>query len=341
MSDPAELPLVSVIMPVRNEAQYIRRSLGALLDQDYPANRLEVIVLDGMSSDETYTTALETATTQSRVPVQLLRNEQETFAAGFNVGLTLARGDVVIMMGGHTIVARSYVSACVKWLQIERVDCVGGYIETVPTNPQGETIAIAMGSAFGVGGVGFRTKRYTKSIVDTVAFGAYRRDTLTRLGAMDEELVKNQDDEYNYRLNKMGGTILLAPDINCQYYSRTTMHTLAVQYFNYGMYKVRVLQKHRRQMRLRQFVPPAFVGALLGTLPLSYYLRGLWPFLIVIVSYAVSNVVVSTLIARRKGFRHFVLLPVAFTIMHVAYGVGFWVGVLRFWNRWQVAAIAL
>jgi hypothetical protein len=177
-------------------------------------------------------------------------------------------------------------------------------------------------------------------LVDTIAFPAYTRDIVERVGFFDEELVRNQDDDYNYRLRKIGAKVLLASDVRARYYSRSSIRSLWRQYFQYGYWKVRVMQKHPRQMRPRQFVPPLFVAALLLSLaaaPLSFIFGAwfAWPFVLAPGSYALANLAASVLImVKRHDWPLFWLLPIAFAILHVSFGLGFLVGLLKFRNRW-------
>ena len=172
-------------------------------------------------------------------------------------------------------------------------------------------------------------------LADTVAFPAYTRETVERVGPYDEELVRNQDDDYNYRVRKIGAKILLAADVRARYYSRGTIRKLWRQYYQYGYWKVRVMQKHPLQMRPRQFVPLAFVAALLLTLSMAAFsTMGVWMFSLVAGSYMLANLAASFLAARGKSLRTLVILPIAFVTLHVAYGLGFLAGLFKFWNRW-------
>ena len=325
-------PLVSVLMPVRNEAPYIGRSLGAVLAQDYPRDRLEVIVADGMSTDGTRDAVRSLQAAHSNL--RLIDNPGLIVSTGLNRGLVESKGDVIVWVGGHTEVTPDYVSRCVRYLQDGNWSCVGGTIETVASSLVGEAIALAMSTPFGVGGVAFRVGSNRPVETDTVAFGAYWRSAMERCGPLDEELVRNQDDEYNYRLRKLGGRILLAPDIRSRYYSRGTIPSLWRQYFQYGYWKVRVMQKHPFQMRPRQYAPPAFVGALLIlAMPSPFTLRAGRLLRTLCTLYALANIAASFHSARR-GWMHLPLLPVVFATLHISYGLGFLVGLVKFWHRW-------
>jgi hypothetical protein len=198
-------------------------------------------------------------------------------------------------------------------------------------------IAIAMGSWFGVGGSAFRIANSSTQFTDTVPFPAYTRSVIDRAGLFDEELVRNQDDEYNYRLRKLGVKILLASDVRSQYYSRATLRGLWRQYFQYGFWKVRVMQKHPRQMRARQFAPPLFVATLIAGALLSVLFPPARTLLAATVGlYALATVLASILAVRKREWSLVGLLPVAFAILHLAYGTGFLVGLLKYWNRWRL-----
>jgi glycosyltransferase involved in cell wall biosynthesis len=333
----SNVPFVSVIMPVRNEAAYIERSLGSVLAQDYPADRMEILVVDGLSDDGTREAVL--AYQEVHPHIQLLDNPARIVPPGLNLGIRRARGEIVVRVDGHCEIAPDYVSRCVQHLCEDEVDAVGGPIETIGETAEAEAIALAMSSWFGVGGSAFRTIDDRAMLVETVAFPAYRRETLQRLGPFDEELVRNQDDEYNYRLIKAGGKILLSPDIRSRYYSRSSLSKLWRQYYQYGFWKVRVMQKHPRQMRWRQFVPAAFVAGLAGSLLAGVFWR---PFRLVaaliVVLYALANSAASFSVAARRGRPHAGRLLLIHPIMHVSYGLGFLAGLVHFADRFHVAA---
>jgi glycosyltransferase involved in cell wall biosynthesis len=328
------LPRVSVIMPIRNEERFIARSLGAVLEQEYPAELLEVLLVDGMSTDETRTVAHRIAAEQSsdhHMPVTLLDNPAQHVSAAFNRGLREARGEIVIIVGGHCEIAPDYVRRCVETLERTGAACVGGPMQTIGETGVARTIALAQSTPFGVGGVAFRIGRAQPGYVDTVAFGAYRREVFDRIGGFDEELVRNQDDEFNFRLTQSGGKIWLDPTIGSRYYSRASLRGLWRQYYQYGFYKVLVIQKRGAVPSWRHLVPGAFVLALLASLLLGFVTRR--PLLAASVagSYAAANLVASALTAREDP-RALPLLPAAFATMHLAYGLGFLMGVWR-WRK--------
>ncbi len=327
-------PLVSLIMPVRNEGPFIEKSLLAVLEQDYPKDQMEIIVSDGMSTDETR--AIVGKFQETYTHLRLVDNPKQIVAPGLNEAICQAKGEIIIRIDGHCEIALDYVRKCVEHLQRDSVDGVGGPIDTVGEDFVSEAIALGMSSWFGVGGSAFRTIKDKKMLAETIPFPAYTKQIIEKAGPYDEELVRNQDDEYNYRISKLGGKLLLCPDIRSRYYGRSSLLKLWKQYFQYGYWKVRVMQKHPKQMRVRQFMPAIFVAALTilaFIAPLSpFFLRFFFALMGV---YLIANLSASLWGAFRKKWVYAFLLPFIYGILHISYGVGFLTGLLRFWDRWK------
>ncbi len=328
-------PYVTVIMPIRNEAAHIQRSLGAVLSQDYPSSCMEVIVVDGMSSDSTKEIIHGM---QSKYPnLRFIENPGIIVPAGLNTALRQAKGEILIRVDGHCEIARDYVKRCVQHLRKGGIDCVGGPIDTIGESYIARGIALAMSSSFGVGSSAFRTIKDRSMFVDTVAFPAYTREAVEKTGPFDEELIRNQDDEYSYRLRKLGGKILLAQDIRSKYYNRSSLKSLWRQYYQYGFWKVRVMQKHPQQMAVRQLVPPAFVlGLLFSGLATVFLPPSLPLFGLVTGLYLLVNLAASVWVASQSGWKYLPMLPVAYALLHIGYGSGFLVGLLKFADRWKL-----
>jgi succinoglycan biosynthesis protein ExoA len=327
-----ELPFVTVVMPIRNEARHIRDSLGAVLNQDYPAHRMEVLVADGMSTDATR--EIVRSLQGGGVEVHVVDNPGRVVPTGLNAAIRRARGDVIVRVDGHTTVAPDYVSESVAALRRSGAANVGGRMDAVSVGRVGEAVALATSSPFGVGGARFHYSQ-DEELVDTVYLGAWWRDTFDAVGLFDEEQVRNQDDEFNYRIRAHGGKVLLTPRIRSSYYNRATFRSLWRQYFQYGYWKVRVLQKHPLQMRPRQFAPPLFVLCLLvGAALAPFFSAALYAWLALLGAYALANLAASVLTARKGGWGHLPLLPAVFAVLHVGYGLGFLLGLVRYANRW-------
>jgi succinoglycan biosynthesis protein ExoA len=325
---------VTLIMPIRNEAGYIRDSLLSVLRQDYPQELMEILVVDGMSTDETREIVNDLRADYPNL--RLIDNPGKIVPIGLNIALQQAKGEIIVRVDGHCQIREDYVRHCVDYLTKEDIDGVGGPMETIGETDIAQGIALAMSSPFGVGGSAFRTVKDRTMYVDSVAFPAYRQETIRKNGLFDEELVRNQDDEYNYRLRSQGGKILLTPDIRSRYFSRSSFKSLWRQYFQYGYWKVRVMQKHPRQMSLRQFVPPLFVGTLILLALLSMFASSARSLLLLAVgAYILANLAASAFTASRHGWRFMPYLIASYAILHVSYGAGFLYGLVKFANRWR------
>ncbi len=344
------VPNITIISPVRNERAYIERVLLAIALQDYPAESMEVLIADGMSTDDTRKMIRGFSDQHPKLKISVLDNPAEIVPTAMNIALRHAKGEIIIRVDGHTEIAPDYVRQCVETLQRTHADNVGGKMNAIGSNPFGYAVALATSTPFGIGGGRFHYSN-EEAWVDTVYMGAWPRQVFEKIGLFDEELIRDQDDEFNYRLREQGGRILLSPAIHSQYTVRSTPRALWRQYFQYGYWKVRLLQKHPRQMSLRQFVPPLFVASLLVSILYSLLsslfsfshpfctLCPLWlklssfSFFITLL-YLLANLLASIFTASKHGWRSLPLLPMIFAILHLAYGLGFLVGLVRFANRW-------
>ncbi len=328
MGEDYELSLVSVIVPMRNEEAFIGKCLTSVAEQDYPAELLEVLVIDGRSTDRSREIV---SAMRAEVPgLHLLDNERKVAPVAFNIGINNARGEILTIISAHCYLAPDYISRCAEYLAKTGAECVGGPIESIGETRTAKAIALAMSSPFGVGDALFRHSQRAQ-YVDTLAFGAYRRDVFDRVGLFDEELIGNEDDEFNYRLRRYGGKLFLTPAIKSFYHSRASLRALWEQYFNYGFGKVRVVRKHPGLVRLRHLMPAVFVAslmiaALLGLFNPLFVLL----FAVIVGSYLSLSFLFSLRIALKKGWQYLPVLPLAFACLHVAYGAGFLMGLVRF-----------
>ena len=315
-------PFVSILVPVRNEERYIERCLYSIAAQDFPRSRFEVLVIDGQSTDQTKLIISRFAA-ESTVDLRLLQNARHRTAAGMNIGLAEARGDVIVRIDGHASVAPGFLSRSVEALEETRADCVGGVIESEGDTYLGRAVAMAMSSRFGVGGASFRVGG--EGPADTVAFGAYRREVFDRIGGFAEDIDKGEDDELNYRLLDHGGTIMLVPGIRATYTVRGDLRSVWRQYFGYGRAKPEVLRRHPAQARPRQMAPAAFVAAL-GVSIVGAILGRSVALKVLVVVYTLAATIASLVLVPRHGWRHFPPVPVVFACLHFAYGLGFIAG---------------
>lgn len=323
-------PLVSVIVPCRNERRYIIACLESIRSNDYPSDRVEVLVVDGRSDDGTRELLQKYA--EQWPSVQWFDNPAQTAPAALNVGIQSSRGDVVMRMDAHCHYPRNYISVLVGWLDRSGADNVGGAWRTLPgaDTPVARAIAAALSHPFGVGNAHFRLGIAEPRWVDTVPFGCYRRSVFGRIGLFDEELIRNQDDEFNQRLLRSGGRILLVPDATIDYFARDSIGKLARMYYQYGYFKPLAAKKAGRVGTLRQAIPAAFVIFLLIVLFLSIWKPG-WGFVLLGVASAyLGGMIVSGITTvRRNGLRVAALTTVAFPVIHFSYAWGTLRGAMR------------
>jgi len=329
-------PTVSLLVAMRNESGHIQKCLTSVLAQDYPAEKLEVWVFDGQSTDDSW--AIVESMFSGRPNCFLVQNPKRIQSAAWNLGIERSGGDIVGIVSAHTELAVDYVSTAVETLLRTKADMVGGPACAFGVTPTGKAVALATSSPFGVGGARFHYTQREEQ-VDTVFMGLCWRRLYERVGGFDEELVRDQDDELSYRILSSGGQIVCNPRIKSFYYNRSTLRSLWRQYFQYGFWKVRVMQKVLRQMRVRQFVPSMFVLGLATTGLMSTF-GGAWryPFIICAGAYVFSNVAATIwLLVKNKGWNINViyLVPTAFLILHLSYGLGFLIGLAKFSDRWN------
>ncbi len=325
-------PRVSIVMPCRNEAAYIGPCLDSVLAMDYPLDRVEVLVADGRSDDGTREIVERTA---ARHPcVRLLDNPARITPVALNTAIRVATGDVIIRMDAHGVYPRDYVPRLVSALEETGADNVGGVVITLPADdtPTARAIALAFSHPLGVGNAYFRIGVAGPRWVDTVPFGCFRRELFERVGMFDEELVRNQDDEFNLRVIGRGGRILLLPDVVSRYYARRSLGAVARMFYQYGYFKPLVARKAERIMT-RQLVPPLFVLSLTATAVL-----GIWvpaapaAFAVIAGTYAALLLTGAALAVRKHGFRCAAALAAVFAVMHVCYGVGYLRGIVDHWS---------
>jgi len=323
---------ISVIIPVRNEEFYIANLLDSIISTSYPHDHLQVIVVDGMSEDNTWH-IIERYLKQNP-SIIAIQNQSQIVSTGFNLALNLCNGDYIFRIDGHCEISADYFEKCIKVFESQDADIVGGSLETVSAGLIGSAIAIAQSSLFGVGGVKFRNSNYNKSnYVDTLAFGGHKREIFTEIGGYDEEMVCNQDDEFNHRSIQAGKKIWLDAKIKTKYYSRSAYRKLFKQYFNYGCYKIRGMQKRRELISIRHLIPIIFVIALIGTIIFGYLLHQSWILFSVISVYLITNMISTFMVSQKIS--HILLIFLSFCILHISYGFGSMWGLLRFIGKWK------
>lgn len=324
---------VSIIIPCRNEEQYIGKCLDNIIMSTYPAERLEILVVDGMSNDGTRERILPYT---ERYPfVRLIDNPMKITPAAMNAGIKNASGDIIIRADAHAAYPSDYVSKLVAWMERTGADNVGGVLVTRPGGEgrMAAAIAVAVLHPFGVGNFYFRIGTAKPRWVDTVPFGCWRKSVFARIGLFDEDLVRNQDDELNFRLLRAGGRLLLVPDIVVKYFVRGRLSQLWQMYAQYGFFKPLVARKVRSVVTVRQLVPAGLVCVLaLSALAAPFSRYALDLLLGTAGIYAVTNLACS-LWAAQEDLILAAYIPAAFVTIHAAYGSGFLRGLWTFFVK--------
>lgn len=319
-----EWPFLSVIVPCRNEARYIGNCLESIFANDYPPQRLEVLVVDGRSDDDTR--AIVERYARRHQSLRLLDNPKRITPSALNTAIKAARGEIIARLDAHAMYPPTYLSQLVHVLEESGADSVGGTIKTLPGDdtPVARAIAIAMSHRFGVGNSHFRIGSSGPRYVDHVPFFCCRRELFERIGTFDEELVRNQDGEFSSRLIRRGGRILLVPSISAYYYARDSLAKLGRMFFQYGYFKPLTARKVGRIMTARQLAPAVFLTSLALASLLSLWMPAMGG-----VAAGIAGAYITLVIgcaagaSRRHGVTIALRLLVVFPIQHVAYGWGF------------------
>jgi len=320
--------LVSIVIPMLNEIDAIERCLRSLFEQDYPQERIEIVVVDGLSRDGSREQVIELAKIHPQI--RLLDNPLRTTPRSLNLGVRASRGEVVIILGAHTRVKSDFVRRNIECMQSLKVLCVGGtQINTGDTLLQ-RVIGQAMGSGFGIPTAPYRFNKKPR-FVDTVVYAAYKKELFDQVGYFDEKLHISEDAELNWRIRRAGHQIYFTPEIVSYYYPRKNLAQLAKQFFNYGILRVNVIKKHGDAIKPLHLLPPLFLLASSALAIIGFWhpwgwqtVCGLW------LAYALYLGLASALTARQnKSPYSGLLLPFVFITMQISWAAGFLVGMIK------------
>lgn len=319
-------PSISIIVPCYNEEATIGLLLDAIRQQTFPRQQMEIVIADGLSQDGTRAAIAAFQAAHPDLVVQVKDNPCRTIPSGLNAAGTAARGDIIIRLDAHSVPIPQYAERCVDAIENGKGTVVGGVWDIRPGGEGLIANAIAQAAAhpLGVGDAMYRL-RATEGPVDTVPFGAFRRSLFEQMGGFDESLLTNEDYEFNTRVRQAGGVVWLDPAIRSTYIARASLQALARQYWRYGYWKCKMLQRHPGSLRWRQALPPAFAASVIGLgllslfLPLARFLLllELAVYLLILVAASLQAAI------RRRMPLLFLGLPLAIATMHLSWGSGF------------------
>lgn len=316
---------VSIICPIYNEERFIEECLWSILAQDLPSQQWELLLVDGMSTDQTR--ALVQPYLDRYDNIRLLENPHRTAPYAMNIGIRAAKGEYICRIDAHSAFPTHYVSTLLRYTkELPDASNVGGVCETLPANDslKAKAIAIACSHPLGVGNSTFRTATVEQPIqADTVPFGFWRKSLFDEVGLFDEEMTRNQDDEFNARIIQHGGKIYLVPGISTTYYARDTIAKTWKMFYQYGLFKPLVNKKVKYPATIRQFIPLAFVLGIILGLPLAC-LNAVFAWMY-IAALALYLMLTCGIAVRYKNQ----YLPIVFACIHFSYGWGYIRGILK------------
>jgi len=324
-------PFVSIIVPCYNEEPTICHLLNAVFAQTYPRAQMELVISDGLSTDHTRDVIAAFQKEHADLAVHVVDNSARTIPSGLNQAIRESRGEIIVRLDAHSMPIPEYVERCVAAHESGKGDNVGGVweIRAGADTWIAESISFAAAHPLGVGDAMYRLNAKAGA-VDTVPFGSFRRSLIDRIGAFDETLLSNEDYEFNTRVRESGGVVWLDPSIRSVYFSRSTLGKLASQYWRYGFWKFKMLNRYPHTLRWRQALPPLFVLSLFILIVLSLF-AGFARYLLAaqLLVYFLTLALAGLKLAIKKNKGYFLPgLPLAISTMHLAWGAGFlWSGI--------------
>ena len=321
---------VSVVIPAYNEKKFIEKCLRSVLNQDFPSDKMEILVIDGMSTDST--PDIIQALGQEDNRIKLLQNPKRIVPSALNIGIKAAQGDVIVRMDAHCVYPSSYVSILVQKLFELKAANVGGLWIMNPANDSSECLSIVLcySHPFGTGTSMHKIGCENTMEVDTVPFGCFKKEIFDKVGLYDEGMLRNEDEELNGRITNQGGKIFLIPEVTIHYTTRDSIVKLSKMLYHYGLWKPLVNQKVGQPVSYRQFAPPLFVLFFVLGLGLGLFFRwilAIWALVMCL------YLVIALTISVKKAIKHkrpslCLLMPYTFFCMHLSYGYGFLKGML-------------
>lgn len=322
-------PVISVVIPCRNEKDFIVKCLNSILSQENLPGGIEIIIVDGLSDDGTRELISNFMINYSNI--RMIDNPHKVTPYALNIGIKNSKGNYITIMGAHAEYDSNFLSQSISLFTLHpEVACVGGPIISLGNNMFSEAVALAMSRAIGVGNAKHRFPDY-EGYAEMACFPTFRKDIFDTIGYYDENLIKNQDDEFCFRLTRNGKKVFISPKVKSRYYVRNTPAGLFRQYQNYGFWRVAVIKKHKMPISLRQIIPTLFFIVLLGCFLLAIIFGNWLIGMTLPILYISALFLFSLKITLEKNQLSFLVnLPLAIFVLHFSYAYGFVKGLLKF-----------
>jgi glycosyltransferase involved in cell wall biosynthesis len=318
-------PFVSLIIPTFNEEKYLEQTVLSLLSNDYPLNKFEILIIDGLSKDNTVVIAQELVKRFSNI--RLISNSKIYQSAALNIGIKESKGDFIIRADAHAIYDKNYIKSTINLLQKNEYANVGPVQVSTGSTLVEKAIAKAMNSKIGMGNANYRLDKEEVFEVKSVWLGAWNKQTLIKIQGFNENLPISEDFDLNYRLRQSGNKIAASNSIKAMYLVRKSLRGLFKQFYKYGFWKIKFLIMHPKEFQLRWLAPPIFVCSLLFSIVLSQFI--FWPIILPVVYLFALFLITFYFMIKANSLKDLlscIILYLIFPIIHISWGVGFLYG---------------
>lgn len=329
MENENKLPFVSALLVTRNEKDYIRISLLSLIEQTYPKDKYEIIVIDGGSTDGTLDVIkkLQDTYNSDSFSIRVVPNPKKILATGWNIGIQSAKGEYVVRIDAHSTAEKDFIEKSVDTMMRVDAVCVGGKLTSKSLNGDDNVISYVLSSPFGVGNSSFRVSE-DEGYADTAVYGLYKKDIFEKAGYFDEKMVRNQDIEMHSRIKKVGGKFYFNPKIKSTYYTRNTVKKMLKQAYGNGQWNMVLLKRGSGALSIRHLVPFAFVLSIVGAIALGFIHPIFW---ILGAAVILLHLILGVYFATKKTnkINQILVMPFLFISLHIAYGLGYVAGMVK------------
>ena len=321
-------PFVTALIVMRNEYNYIERSLMSFINQTYPKDKYEIIVIDGGSNDGSLEIVNNIISIYSTdvFHIRIIENPKRYLAAGWNLGIKAAKGEYVTRIDAHAVADADFIEKSVDVMLKNDVACVGGKLTSISENGEDNIVSKILSSPFGVGNSSFRVSN-TEGEVDTAVYGLYKKEVFDTVGYFDESMIRSQDLEMHGRIRKAGGVFYFSPTIHSTYYTRNTIKKMLKQAYGNGKWNMVLIKRGIPGLSIRHLVPFAFVLYLILSVIGGFFYNWVWFICVGVLLFHLALGLFFS-IKRTSKMNEILVMPYLFMSLHLAYGIGYFSGLL-------------